>query len=289
MPAGIYTGHAKERLDRSFGFGAEPVQTGSSLARMTIRWMTAFIDRPPAPFEGAVEFWMEATGSKLSEERGEHGEFATLLPSGGDAYLRVQRVETGGGSHLDVHVDDIDRFVARAEGAGAEVQRGGQVPALLTSPAGMVCCVVSHHGESLRAGPLLSPGGALNVVDQICIDIPATEFKEECIFWSAVTGWMLQSSSARSEFKFLLRPGWSPLRVLLQRREDDDGPARAHLDIATDEVDVLVDDHLHLGANVSEKFAYWTSMTDPAGLPYCITARNPRTGLLTTPTAPSLP
>ena len=254
---------------------------------MTIRWITAFIDRPAAPFERAAEFWMDVTGSKLSEKRGERDEFATLLPPGGDAYLRVQRVKSGGGSHLDMHVDDIDGFVDRAEAVGAAVERGSRVPAVLRSPAGMVCCVVPHRGESIRPGPLLSPGGALNLVDQVSIDIPADQFDRECSFWSATTGWVLQSSSARSEFKFMIRPGWSPLRLLLQRRDDSEGPARAHLDIATDDIAVLVDDHLRFGANVAEEFDTWTAMTDPAGLPYCITGRNPRTGLLRTPSPPS--
>ena len=254
---------------------------------MTIRWMTAFIDRPAAPFERAVEFWMDATGCKLSENRGEHDEFATLLPSGGDAYLRVQRVESGGGSHLDVHVDDIEGFVGRAEAAGAEVAIDSRLPTLLTSPAGMVCCVVPHHEELIRPRPLLSPGGALNLVDQLCIDIPRDQFHTECSFWSAMTGWVLQSSAARSEFKFLIRPGWSPLRVLLQKRDDNDGPARAHLDIATDDIGVLVDDHVRFGAKVTEAFDTWTAMTDPAGFPYCITGRHPSTGLLSTPSPPS--
>ncbi|HEX4865441.1 MAG TPA: VOC family protein, partial [Acidimicrobiales bacterium] len=86
---------------------------------MTIRWITAFIDRPAGPFEDAVQFWMEATGSRLSQPRGEFGEFATLLPPGGDAYLRVQRVQGGGGCHVDLHVDDVDDLASRATAAGA--------------------------------------------------------------------------------------------------------------------------------------------------------------------------
>jgi hypothetical protein len=71
-----------------------------------------------------------------------------------------------------------------------------------------------------------------------------------------------------------------PLRLLLQRRDDDDGPARAHLDIASDHVDLLVADHQSLGASVVQTFEHWTTMTDPSGFPYCITSRDPRTGLL---------
>jgi hypothetical protein len=250
---------------------------------MTIKWMTAFIDRPAAPFDNAVQFWMEATGSTLSASRGDHGEFATLLPSGGDPYLRVQRVETGGGCHLDLHVDDVEDFVSHAAALGAEVERPNGVPAVLHSPAGMVCCVVPHHGEAVRPRPTLSHGGALSLVDQLCIDIPHDRYEEECSFWSSLTGWLAQSSTAHPELRFLIRPAWSPLRILLQQRDDSGGPARSHIDIACDDVKALTVEHLSLGGNVTAEFEHWTSMVDPAGMPYCITSRDPHIGLREVP------
>jgi hypothetical protein len=129
----------------------------------------------------------------------------------------------------------------------------------------------------------MSPGGAQCLVDQLCIDIPGDRFDEECEFWANLTGWELRSSSVRREFKFLTRPAWSPLRLLLQRRDDADGPARAHLDFASDEVDGLVRQHETLGASVAGVFDHWTVMNDPAGHAYCITSRDPRTGVLPLP------
>jgi hypothetical protein len=250
---------------------------------MTIQWITAFLDRPAAPFDTAVQFWMGATGSQLSETRGELGEFATLVPPRGDAYLRVQRVQNGGGSHVDLRVDDIEGLVDRAAAAGARVELASRGPAVVWSPGGMPCCLAEQRGESTRPSPLTSGSGASSLVDQVCIDVAAGIFDEECRFWSALTGWVLQSSSRHDEFKFLIRPAWSPLRVLLQRRGDNDGPTRAHLDIASDDVKLIVADHLQLGATILEEFDNWTAMSDPAGFSYCVTARNPRTGLLATP------
>ena len=250
---------------------------------MTIRWMTAFIDRPVDPFDNTVKFWMDATGSKLSETRGALDQFATLVPPGGDAYLRVQRVGDGGGTHLDVHVDDVDVLVERAAKAGALVERSGADPPLVFSPGGLPCCIVQHRGESVRPGPLLSGSGAASLVDQVCIDIPGDRFDEECRFWSTLTGWVTQSSSRHSEFKFLIRPAWSPLRILLQRRQDSVEPTRAHLDLASDDVKLVVADHVKLGAEILEEFDHWMAMRDPAGFAYCVTARSPRTGLLATP------
>jgi hypothetical protein len=64
-------------------------------------WVTIFLDFPGDAFEAGVAFWREVTGYGLSSSRGEAGEFATLLPPDGDAYLRVQRIFDGaGGCHL---------------------------------------------------------------------------------------------------------------------------------------------------------------------------------------------
>jgi hypothetical protein len=262
---------------------SESIPKGRSLACMTIRWITAFIDRPVDPFEKAVEFWMEVTGSKLSETHGELEEFATLLPPGGDAYLRAQRVQSGGGAHVDLHVDDPEQLFGRAASVGARVERSPRGGAVVWSPGGMRCCVVDHKGESTRPAPVLTGSGASSLLDQVCVDSPAELFDQECRFWSALTGWVVQSSSWHPEFRFLIRPAWAPIRILLQRRDDNDGPTRAHLDIASDDVRSTVAEHVQLGAKVLNEYDHWTTMSDPTGFPYCLTARRPGTGLLATP------
>lgn len=247
---------------------------------MVVRWLTAFIDRPTASFDAAARFWSTVTGSTLSPRRGKTGEFATLIPPDGDPYLRVQRVTEGhGGSHVDVHVDDIMAFARRAIAAGAEEQHGSDV-VMLRSPAGLSWCVVGHHGEEDRPAPQqVGDTGCLHLVDQVCIDIPAYRFDEECAFWSQVTAWELRQSSLRREFRFLVRPEGCPIRLLLQRC-DDARPARAHLDFASTNVGNVVARHQRLGATVAEMFDHWTVMTDPSGIPYCVTARDPTTGTL---------
>lgn len=249
---------------------------------MTVRWLTAFIDRPAASFEAAVRFWCAVTGSSLSQTRGEHDEFSTLLPPDGDAYLRAQRIEQGpGGSHLDIHVDDLAGFARRAISAGAQEQHGYNDVVVLRSPAGLPWCVVEHHGEEHRPMPRpAGDAGALHLVDQLCIDIPAASFDEECAFWSRVTGWEQRHSSVRSEFRYLDRPVGCPLRLLLQRRDDDDGAARAHLDLASSDRDAVVAHHVRLGATVTARFDGWTVLADPSATVYCVTDRDPATGSL---------
>ena len=54
---------------------------------MTVRWTTAFLDFPATTFEVGCSFWQGVTGYGLSPRRGRQGEFATLEPPDGDAYL----------------------------------------------------------------------------------------------------------------------------------------------------------------------------------------------------------
>ena len=67
--------------------------------------MTVFLDSPVRVAEG---FWLGVTGASLSVRRGVGGEFATLVPRDGDAYVRVQVVgDPPARSHLDLHVGDV--------------------------------------------------------------------------------------------------------------------------------------------------------------------------------------
>ncbi len=249
---------------------------------MTVRWLTAFIDRPAASHDAAARFWSALTASALSPSRGQHGQFATLIPPDGDAYLRAQRLAEGpAGTHLDVHVDDIGASARRAVDAGARQVQAYDDVVVLRSPAGLPWCVVEHHGERSRPPPLpAGDTGELHLVDQICIDIPASRFDEECAFWSRITGWEVRQSSLRSEFRYLVRPDACPLRVLLQRLEEQHGVARAHLDVASTDVEQVVAHHVRLGATIRGLFDHWTVLADPSGVRYCVTARDPRTGVI---------
>lgn len=248
---------------------------------MTIRWVTAFLDLPAAAAESGTGFWGAVAASTPSARRGERGEFRTLLPADGDPCLRVQVVVDGpGGVHLDLHVDDVEVLAARAVELGAEVvARPGHV--VLRSPGGLLLCAVGHHGETIPPAPV-PLGASATRVDQVSIDVPAPDFDRECRFWAELTGWELRASRL-SEFAALERPPGIPWRLLLQRLGPDDagGAARAHLDVACGpEVDAAIAHHVSLGALRGADGVVWTTMTDPAGLAYCLTRRDPLTGLI---------
>jgi len=249
---------------------------------MTVRWLTAFLDLPEAAFGSATRFWSQVSASTLSPARGDRGEFATLLPADGDPYLRVQKVAGGpGGCHLDVHVDDMDATAQLAVELGAGVQRRLDDVIVMASPGGMSFCVVGHLGERRRPAPVARSNGMRSRVDQLCLDISPAHYERDCEFWSALTGWE-HRPGLLPQFSFLVRPDGIPLRVLLQRLGASVGndDARAHLDLACDDADAEAIVHEELGAQVRDRHELWVTMTDPSGLPYCLTRRDPDTGTL---------
>lgn len=248
---------------------------------MVVRWLTVFFDLPAEALATGCTFWQRVTGSTLLPLRGSRSEFATLIPEGGDAFLRVQRVDgPGSGYHLDLHVDEIDTVVSQALSLGATVADGPSPVRVLRSPAGLTFCVVAHDGEATRPPPLAWPAGHRSLVDQVCVDIPLQIFDDECDFWEALTGWEHRTGS-RPEFRYLARPPSMPLRILLQRLDDRHADvATCHLDLATSDVTLERQRHEALGATVLAEFPDWMTLRDPNGPTYCITRRNPDTGTL---------
>lgn len=248
---------------------------------MDIHWVTAFLDLPDAVYDEGTRFWRAVTGTELSPPRGDRHEFATLLPATGDPYLRVQRTGVAGARiHLDLHVSSIPAARASAIALGAELlsERGHVV---MRSPGGVAFCFVHHRGERTRPDPT-TLAGRPHVVDQVSVDAPAEAFDAEASFWAHLTGWQ-PTTGALAEFVPLSRPPALPIRLLLQRLGTDHPgtEARAHLDVAAGEhVDELLAAHQQLGAEHVATYTYWTTMRDPAGLLYCLTRRDPRTGRL---------
>lgn len=248
---------------------------------MTVRWLTAFLDTPRgSQSDAVVEFWQAVTASRLSTRRGSSGEFATLVPPDGDAYLRLQDLDDGpAGCHLDLHVDDVRDDLRRCRAAGAMLVGDFGSLVVLKSPGGLGFCLVAHRGERVRPRPNMWPGGHHSVVDQLCLDVARQEFEAEAAFWAVLTDWPRRHGSL-PEFDHLARPNNNPLRLLLQRLGDD-GLSRsvgAHLDLACDDVDAEVTRHQALGADYAHMGKGWVTLRDPAGREYCVTGRDPFTG-----------
>lgn len=159
----------------------------------------------------------------------------------------------------------------KAIALGATVQATYHDVVILSSPAGIVfCATVGQAGFVDRNVDALA--------DQACLDIPASQFKAEVAFWSEVTGWKASEIRDDDEFVSLRRPDAMPVRILLQRR-DDETPASAHVDFATRDRTAETQRHVLAGAEVVAVHAQWTVLRDPVGRLYCVTDRDPGTGL----------
>jgi hypothetical protein len=242
---------------------------------MRIRWTYAFVDRPRAGFRAACDFWTAVTDTRLSELRGEHAEFVTLLPAGSDASVKVQAVESGpGGAHLDFCVDDLPEFAGAAVRLGASVVEDFGSLVVLRSPGGQLFCADPWRGQSSRAGVVRG-----SRLDQVCVDVPPSAYDTEVAFWSALLADWESRPGALPEFHVVEPPPGLPFRLLLQRL-DEERPASAHLDLACADLTATRARHEDLGAAFVAGFSGWTVMRDPAGGLYCLTTRDPDTGRL---------
>jgi hypothetical protein len=236
---------------------------------MTTRWTYAFVDRPVARFAQACDFWTSATGTRLSEFRGERREFVTLLPlDGTDACVKVQAVASGpGGAHLDFCVDDVRKFTKAAETLGAHVVADQGTLVVLRSPAGQLFCADPWRGQSAR--PPVVRGSRL---DQVCLDVPPSLHEAEVAFWAALLPDWESLPGSLPEFHVLKPPAGLPVRVLLQR-----------LDVRAGQVQMGgrrgdTAEHERLGAEFVARNRNWAVLRDPAGGLYCLTGRDPETG-----------
>ena len=150
---------------------------------------------------------------------------------------------------------------------------------MLTSPGGFTFCFV-RQPAAVRPGPGVWAGESWSIVDQVCLDIPEDDYEAEGGFWSALTGWELRQSPVAEEFGFLVRPGEMPIRILLQSLGERDGQVRAHLDLACSDRPTETGRHLGLGAELVRVTDRWTVLRSPGGSAYCLTDRNPKSGLL---------
>lgn len=238
---------------------------------MDIRWVYLFFDTPHEDAARSWSYWADVTQTTVSPVRGEEGQFATLLPAQGQGWLKLQAVGGPGGVHLDVDTDDRAAFVEHAASLGATVQDVYHDVVVLRSPAGIVfCATVGDAGEQDRS--------ASSIADQACLDIPRSRFADEVAFWRELTGWAASEIRDDDEFVSLKRPGHLPVRILLQRR-DDETPASAHVDFACTDRAAETERHVRAGAEVVSVHGQWTVLRDPVGRIYCLTDRDPASGL----------
>lgn len=245
-----------------------------------VRWVWIFLDTVETDAGPSWEFWRQVTRSELSPTRGQRGEFATFLPAQGDPWVKVQAVQSGGGVHLDLDVDDPRAAAQEARALGASElgviteDDGREGVVIMCSPAGQVFCFTTYAGHVTTQ----HRDGEPDLLDQACLDLPDDGFAVDAVFWHELTGWDL-GHGAHREFSALRRPDGIPVRILMQRLDDPTRPAGAHVDLACTDRASTRARHERLGARVVTEAARWTVMEDPVGRVYCLTDRDPVTGV----------
>ena len=209
-----------------------------------IRWITGSLNTPS---RAADAFWPAVTRSTLSPQRGVRGDYATLLPPYGDAFLKMQLVDDGPErAHLDLHVEDVAAQTHRMAGLGAAVVRQDTEIVELRSPADLPFRLVRWQGESVWPE-------ADGVRYRMCLAVPSSLFDVEGRFWSSA----------------LVRERPTPMNVLLRRAGD--APAGMHLHVRCADSAGEVQRHVELGASIVRAAAGKTTLRDPAGQEYCLT------------------
>lgn len=246
--------------------------------------MWAFLDLPEQGFDTGLEYWRAVTGTTLSAWRGEHQQFVTLLPAQGDPWLKVQRVGGMGGVHVDLDVQGpLEDARDEAHRLGAEVlaevadDDGVLAVVVCRSPGGFGFCLTRWQPHESATGQVRV--GAPSLLDQVCLDVPAAAYAGELSFWAALTGWGVRQGG-RPEFASLERPTGMPVRLLFQRLGTGTGTVTGHVDFACADRSAQVARHLARGAAVEAVGAHWTVLVDPGGRRYCLTDRDPGTGVL---------
>jgi hypothetical protein len=240
-----------------------------------VRWMWAFLDVPRPVADATWGFWATVTRSTLSPRRGEEGEFSTLTPAYGDPWIKVQSVGDGGGVHLDLDVEDPQAAADTAVGLGARIvaDRGYVV---MRSPGGFTFCLTHPDGQGRQVRD-----GEPDLLDQVCLDLPAAAHDDEIAFWSSFTGWE-HVDSPLAEFGYLRRPSRMPLRLLFQRLGEPEGSVRGHVDLACVDRAASRARVVDLGATVDADRDFWTVLRDPSGQAFCLTDRSPTAGWVPT-------
>lgn len=239
------------------------------MTQATPFWLTAFADFPAPEFEDGVEFWRSATGHRLSSRRGQFDEFASLLPSAGDEYLRVQRLGDGPTRvHLDLHVDDPWTVAEAAEAAGAElIADSGHGYLIMRSPAGQVFCLVTAALDEVPPATQW-PAGHSSRVTEVCLDVPSVRYPAEVKFWKSLLGGDWAARGGDDPLVRRASGGWA-LGLLLQ-------PAviatevSGHLHLSTDDRPAEVERLTALGARARAVRTGWTVMEAPGGLSLCV-------------------
>ena len=238
-------------------------------------WLHAVIDVPAHEHAAAAQFWERVLGWPLGPPWEGHPELSSFEPPEGAAYVHLQRTDGPRRVHVDVEVDDPDAAERRAVELGAERVAHHDRWRTLRSPGGLLFCLL-RAGEADAPEAVTWPEGHRSRMVQVCIDAPQGVHDREVEFWRTLLGGRFVESQAREFAGKWHDDAGSPLQLLFQRLDEEEGPVRAHLDHGTDDLSAEVRRVLALGAtDVGAGHGGWHVLKDDGGMTFCVTANPP--------------
>lgn len=126
------------------------------------RLSTLMIDCLGHEFDASFGFWSEALGLKPRRRPSGNQRYVTLGRTEGPLFVRLQRVDSNPGYHLDIETDDIRAEVARLEGIGARDKRSVKRWWVVRDPSGNPFCVIRPESDEFpRNANRWEPEGGL--------------------------------------------------------------------------------------------------------------------------------
>lgn len=239
-----------------------------------IGWAHAVLDVPPERTAETAGFWGTVLGWPAGTSWSGHPELRSFEPADGDAYVHLQEIDGPPRVHLDLESADPGATVDRAVAAGASLVAEHDRWRTLHSPGGLPFCVLATS-DHVTPAPRQWRGGHRSRLVQVCVDSPATRHETEVGFWRSVLPGRWVDSPAREFAGKWHNDAGSPLQLLFQRLDEQDGSVRAHLDHASDDLRAETRRLLDLGAADIGPGRGWHALRDPAGLPFCVTENSP--------------
>ena len=111
------------------------------------RVSTLMIDCLDAHFDEALAFWSAALGLSPARRPAEGQRYVKLGKLEGPLFVRLQRVESEPGFHLDIETDDLAAERDRLLAAGGHTKYRVQRWWVMEDPSGNPFCVIRRESE----------------------------------------------------------------------------------------------------------------------------------------------
>ncbi|MEX0976131.1 MAG: VOC family protein [Woeseia sp.] len=116
------------------------------------RVSTLMIDCLEENFDDSLAFWSEALGFPAARKPSVNQRYLTLGTIGGRIHIRLQKVKSDPGYHLDIETDDVSGEVQRLENHGAKRKYRIKRWWVMEDPGGNAFCVIRPETEKFPRG-----------------------------------------------------------------------------------------------------------------------------------------